>query len=93
MVYTLEPVAGRFAVVIFLFGAISAGLSSIFPIAMVCPLLVADYRSGELDTNSLQFRVLAAIACLMGLTVSIRGANPIAAQIATQSPKSLSCPL
>ena len=84
MVYTLEPVAGRFAVVLFLFGTISAGLSSIFPIMMVCPLLVADYRSGELDTNSKQFRALAAIACLMGLTVSIWGANPIAAQIATQ---------
>ena len=84
MVRTLEPVAGRFAVVLFLFGTISAGLSSIFPIAMVCPLLVADYRSGELDTNSGQFRILAAIACLMGLTVSVWGANPIVAQIATQ---------
>ena len=84
MVHTLEPVAGRFAVVLFLFGTISAGLSSIFPIVMVCPLLVADYRSGELDTNSKQFRVLAAVACFMGLTVSVWGANPIAAQIATQ---------
>jgi Mn2+/Fe2+ NRAMP family transporter len=84
MVHALEPVAGRFAVVLFLFGTISAGLSSIFPIAMVCPLLIADYRDGELDTNSLQFRVLAAIACLLGLTVSIFGANPIVAQIVTQ---------
>ncbi len=30
------------------------------------------------------FRILAAVACLMGLIVPILGANPILAQIATQ---------
>jgi len=84
MVYILQPVAGNFAVVLFLFGVISAGLSSIFPIAMVCPLLIADYRDGKLDTNSRQFRILAGLACVAGLTVSIFGSNPIAAQITTQ---------
>lgn len=84
MVYTLEPVAGKFAVVIFMVGALSAGLSSIFPILMVAPLLIADYRDGELDTDSLRFKLLTAIACVVGLTVPILGANPIAAQIVTQ---------
>ncbi len=84
MVHTLTPVAGRYAVAVFLVGTVSAGLSSIFPIAMVAPLLIADYRSGELDTRSKLFRILTAIACLIGLTVPIFGANPIAAQIATQ---------
>jgi len=84
MVYTLEPVAGKFAVAIFVFGTLSAGLSSIFPILMVAPLLIADYRNGELDTNSKQFKILTAIAAVFGLTVPIIGANPIAAQIATQ---------
>lgn len=84
LVWTLEPVAGRYAVALFMTGALSAGLSSIFPIMMVCPLLVADYRAGELDTRSSTFRILAAIACLIGLTVPILGANPILAQIATQ---------
>jgi Mn2+/Fe2+ NRAMP family transporter len=84
MVYTLEPVAGKFAVVIFMLGALSAGLSSVFPILMVAPLLIADYRDGTLDTSSRRFKILTAIACLMGLTVPILGANPIAAQIVTQ---------
>lgn len=84
MVYTLEPVAGRYAVALFLVGTLSAGLSSIFPIAMVAPLLIADYRSGELDTRSTLFRVLTLVACVIGLTVPVFGANPIAAQIATQ---------
>jgi Mn2+/Fe2+ NRAMP family transporter len=84
MVRTLEPVAGRFAVALFLVGTVSAGLSSVFPILMVCPLLIADYRAGELDTRSRMFRILTAIACIMGLAVPLLGAQPIAAQIATQ---------
>lgn len=84
MVHTLEPVAGRYAVAVFMTGAISAGLSSVFPIMMVCPLLVADYRAGTLDTRSRTFRILAGIACVFGLTVPVLGANPIGAQIATQ---------
>ena len=84
MVYTLEPLAGKFAVAIFVVGTLSAGLSSIFPILMVAPLLIADYRNGELDTRSVQFKVLTAIAGLFGLTVPLIGANPIVAQIATQ---------
>ena len=48
MANTLEPVAGKWAVTIFFFGALSAGLSSIFPCLLIAPLLVADYQSGEL---------------------------------------------
>ena len=84
MVYTLEPVAGKFAVALFLIGTLSAGLSSTFPIMMVAPLLIGDYRAGELDTKSGLFRILSGIACLTALTVPILGANPIMAQIATQ---------
>lgn len=84
MVMTLEPMAGKFAVAIFMLGTLSAGLSSIFPILMVAPLLIADYRNGELDTNSKQFKILTGIAAMVGLIVPIIGANPISAQIATQ---------
>lgn len=84
MVYTLEPVAGKFAVSIFLLGTVSAGLSSAFPIIMVAPLLIGDYRAGTLDIQSPLFRILTAVACIIGLSVPILGANPIAAQIATQ---------
>ncbi len=84
MVYALEPVAGKFAVAIFMLGAMSAGLSSIFPILMVLPLLLGDYKQGKMDTKSARFKLLSAIACLVGLVVPILGANPIMAQIATQ---------
>ena len=84
MVYSLEPIAGKFAIAIFMVGTLSAGLSSVFPILMVAPLLIGDYRNGEMDIKSKLFKILTAFACLIGLTVPILGANPIIAQIATQ---------
>jgi len=84
MANTLEPVAGKWAVTIFFFGALSAGLSSIFPCLLIAPLLVADYQSGELDTNSRQFRIITAIACLVALIGPVFGANPIEIQILSQ---------
>lgn len=84
MVDALTPLAGNFAVVIFLLGALSAGLSSVFPILMVAPLLIGDYRSGEFESRSTLFRVLTAVACVVGLTVPVLGANPVFAQILTQ---------
>ncbi|MFC2125080.1 Nramp family divalent metal transporter [Bacteroidota bacterium] len=84
LVYALEPVAGKFAVAVFMLGAMSAGLSSIFPILMVAPLLIGDYKSGTMDTKSGLFKGLTAVACLIGLTVPVLGSNPIMAQIGTQ---------
>ncbi|WP_299118866.1 divalent metal cation transporter [uncultured Winogradskyella sp.] len=84
MANTLEPVAGKWAVTIFFFGALSAGLSSIFPCLLIAPLLIADYQSGELDTNSRQFRIITFIACLVALIGPAFGANPIEIQILSQ---------
>ncbi|PHN91935.1 divalent metal cation transporter [Maribacter sp. 6B07] len=84
MVNTLEPVAGKFALTLFFFGTLSAGLSSIFPCLLIAPILLADYQSGELDTNSKQFRVITAIACVFALIVPVYGANPIEMQILSQ---------
>jgi len=84
MVQALEPAAGRMAVALFFAGALGAGLSSLFPIIMVAPLLIADYRNGRMETNTPLFRVLCAVACAVGLIVPILGFNPIQAQIITQ---------
>ncbi len=84
MVNTLEPIAGKFALTLFFFGTLSAGLSSIFPCLLIAPILVADYQSGELDTNSRQFRIITAFACLFALIVPVFGANPIEMQIISQ---------
>ena len=84
MAGTLEPLAGKAAVVIFMVGVLAAGLSSVFPILMVAPILVSDYRSGRMETNTPLFRWVCLGACLWGLVVPVLGGNPIAVTIAAQ---------
>jgi len=84
MVYALEPIAGRYAIAVFFIGTLAAGLSSVFPILMITPLMIADYQNGKLDLESKQFKIITGIACIVGLTVPFFGANPIKAQIMTQ---------
>ncbi|MBV6639285.1 MAG: divalent metal cation transporter [Cyclobacteriaceae bacterium] len=81
---SLEPSVGRFAVSIFFAGTLSAGLSSIFPILMIVPLMMSDYSSGKLDVSSRRFRIITAVACVIALTVPVFGFNPIKGQIITQ---------
>lgn len=84
MAATLKPVAGKWAVTLFFFGTLSAGLSSIFPCLLIAPLLLADYQSGTLDTNSKQFKVITAIASIVALIGPFLGARPIPLQILSQ---------
>lgn len=84
MVGALEPVAGKTALTLFFFGTLSAGLSSVFPILLIAPLLIEDYRSGKLDTQSKQFRIITGIASVLALTIPVLGFNPIKGQLLSQ---------
>ena len=84
MVNALEPVAGKLSLTIFFFGTLAAGLSSVFPCMLIAPLLIADYRSGELDTTSKQFKIITGIAAVLAMAIPVLGANPISGQILTQ---------
>ena len=90
---TLEPLAGRFAVSVFMVGALAAGLSSVFPIMMVAPLLVGDWRSGRMDTRSPLFRAACLVAALLGLVVPALGSNPVAVTVAVQTANVFVLPL
>lgn len=85
MVHTLEPVAGKFAVALFMAGTLSAGLSSIIPILMVAPLLISDYRVGHMEPRSKAFRLICLAAACFGLIVpALGGRNPVAVTVMAQ---------
>ena len=84
MAATLEPVAGRFAVAFFMVGTLAAGLSSIFPIMMVAPILISDWRSGKMETKTPTFRIICLFAALWGLVVPALGGNPVTVTILAQ---------
>ena len=84
MAATLEPVAGRFAVAFFMVGTLAAGLSSVFPIMMVAPILISDWRSGKMETKTPLFRIICLVAALWGLVVPALGGNPVTVTILAQ---------
>ncbi len=84
MAQTLRPLAGRFAVILFMTGTLAAGLSSVFPIMMVAPLLVGDLRKGKMDVRSPTFRCICVAAALWALVVPALGRNPVMVTVAAQ---------
>lgn len=84
MAETLRPLMGRFAVALFMCGTLAAGLSSVFPIMMVAPLLVGDWRDGRMRTDTPLFRVICLVAAVWGLVVPAVGSNPVPVTILAQ---------
>ncbi|MFC1541234.1 NRAMP family divalent metal transporter [Candidatus Latescibacterota bacterium] len=77
MVKTLEPIAGTFAMTIFVIGIIGAGVSSVFPVAIVLPWFISDYTGTGRNPKSSSFRIIAALSLLVGLTVPVLGGRPV----------------
>jgi manganese transport protein len=93
MVTTLEPIAGRFAMTIFVFGIMCAGLSTVFPIVLIAPWLIRDFQGRQQNTRDPLFRVLAGIGLLAALTIPIFGGRPVFLLIASQAFQALLLPL
>ncbi len=93
MVSTLEPLAGRFAIALFVSGIIAAGLSSIFPNMLLLPWLISDYRGISRDLTTKLFRILVVLVTLSGLFIPIFGGRPIVIMIASQAFSPLMMPL
>jgi len=66
MIHLLEPIGGRFAAFVLIIGVTGAGLSTMFPILLIAPWLLADYFDLERDVKSPLFR----ICILIGLIVA-----------------------
>lgn len=58
MIRLLEPIGGDYAAFLLIIGIAGAGLSTIFPIVLIAPWLVADYMGWERDIQSPMFRTL-----------------------------------
>lgn len=58
MIRLLEPLGGDLAAFLMIVGIAGAGLSTIFPIVLIAPWLVADYMGWERDIQSPMFRGL-----------------------------------
>ncbi|KPL14306.1 MAG: hypothetical protein AMS26_11190 [Bacteroides sp. SM23_62] len=85
MVKLLEPLAGRFAISVFVAGIVCAGLSSLFPIILLAPWLFADFSNKARNMRSTSTRLLVLFGVLLGLVVPIFGGRPVLVMIVSQA--------
>ncbi|HEA21159.1 hypothetical protein LCGC14_0960040 [marine sediment metagenome] len=64
MIGLFEPIGGKAAAFILIVGIAGAGLSTIFPIVLIAPWLVADYRGTPRNIHSTSSRILIFAALL-----------------------------
>jgi len=85
MVRTLEPLAGKFAISLFIIGVLGAGLSSLIPTALIAPWLISDYTNTKIDPKSKInriFVIICIIICLSGPYISVK---PVMLMIVTMA--------
>jgi len=85
MINLFEPLGGKVAAIILIIGVVGAGLSTIFPIALIAPWLIADYTGKPRNTQSTQSRILMGIALLFGFAMVFMEQRPPALMIFSQA--------
>jgi len=60
-----EPLGGKAATFLLIFGIVGAGLSTMFPIILIAPWLISDYRDKPRDIQSPIYRVLIVLGLLV----------------------------
>ena len=93
MVGLVRPIAGRFATALFVSGIVSAALSSLFPILLLAPWLVSDYRGVPNDVTTPLSRVLIYSVLLGTLVVPVFGARPVKVVLISQTLTIIATPL
>ena len=64
MIGLLEPIGGDLAAFLLIIGVAGAGLSTVFPIVLIAPWLVADYMGWKRDLRCPAFRLLIGVGLI-----------------------------
>ncbi len=93
MVRTLEPLAGRFAMVIFIAGLVGAGISSLIPTILIAPWLIADYTNRPVNPRSTDSRIFVIAGLLVVLVAPFFNTKPVLLMIITMALLAIVLPL
>ncbi|WP_422082411.1 Nramp family divalent metal transporter [Ulvibacterium sp.] len=85
MIDLFEPIGGKLAAFILIIGITGAGLSTIFPIVLIAPWLVADYTGKPRNIHSAQSRWLIFGAMLFAFGTVFLEERPPALMIFSQA--------
>ena len=85
MIELFEPIGGKAAAFMLIIGIAGAGLSTIFPIVLIAPWLLADYRGTPRDIHSPLSRWLIFIALLFTFGTVFLEERPPALMVFSQA--------
>ena len=96
MVQTLEPLAGRFAILVFIIGIVGAGVSSLIPTILIAPWLISDYTNRPIDPKSPHSRIFVILALFIAVLAPFipqQVANPVTIMLITMALLAVILPL
>lgn len=85
MIELFEPIGGELAAFLLIIGITGAGLSTIFPIVLIAPWLVADYTGRPRNIHSAQSRWLIFLAMLFTFGTVFVDERPPALMVFSQA--------
>jgi len=85
MIALFEPIGGTIAAAILILGIVGAGLSTVFPITLIAPWLIADFTGKPRNLKSTQSRTLILIALLISFGSVFLEQRPPALMIFSQA--------
>lgn len=85
MIDLFEPIGGKLAAFVLIIGITGAGLSTIFPIVLIAPWLIADYTGKPRNIHSPQSRWLIFIALLFTFGTVFLEERPPALMVFSQA--------
>jgi Mn2+/Fe2+ NRAMP family transporter len=85
MIHLFEPIGGKLAAFILIFGIVGAGLSTIFPIVLIAPWLISDYTGKPRNIHSPLSRVLIFLAMIFTFGTVFLEQRPPALMIFSQA--------
>ena len=85
MIHLFEPIGGEFAAFILIIGIAGAGISTIFPIVLIAPWLIADFRGTSRDIRTPQSRLIILFTLLFAFGTVFMEHRPPALMIFSQA--------
>jgi manganese transport protein len=85
MIELFAPIGGRTAAFILILGIVGAGLSTIFPIVLIAPWLIADFTGKPRNIHSPQSRLLIFLAMLFAFGTVFLEQRPPALMVFSQA--------
>ncbi len=76
MITLFEPIGGKLAAFILILGIVGAGISTVFPIILIAPWLISDFRGKPRNIRSTLYRVLGFVGILFGFGMQFMETRP-----------------